>query len=189
MEIPVTIISCGAGTSASTFLGNKFPEPSGTPFVHAFAQEGIIVLDEFTSLESTVAQVANAALANSELNSTIGTFKRDPNCIIIATSNTFGHGADRVYVANNQLCASTISRFTCGVIEVDYSREYESQYAKEVCEYVWKLRRIVESNGIRKVVSTRDIINASILKDAGMPASDWKDAITANWSKDEKALV
>ena len=33
---------------------------------------------------------------------------------------------------NNQLDASTIDRFVGAIIEVDYSKEYESQYDTEV---------------------------------------------------------
>lgn len=186
LDLPVTIIPCGAGTSATTFLGYKYPEREGTPFVGAFAKPGIIVLDEFTALESQVAQVANAALANNELTSTIGTFQRHPDCTIIATSNTFGHGADRTYVSNNQLDASTIDRFACGIVETDYSHEYEEQYDKEVVLYVNSLRNIIDKNGLRKIASTRAIINACKLKEAGL---SWKESITTGWSKDEKALL
>jgi hypothetical protein len=185
-QVPVTVIPCGAGTSATTFLGYKYPEREGTPFVHAFAQEGIIVLDEFTSLEAQVAQIVNGALANNELTSTIGTFQRHENCIIIATSNTFGNGADRMYVSNNQLDASTIDRFAGGIIEIDYSKEYESQYDMEVVRYVWHMRDMINKHGLRKVASTRSIIAGCKHKAAGL---DWKAALTPNWTKDEKALL
>lgn len=186
LELPVTVIPCGAGTSSTTFLGYKYPEREGTPFVGAFAQPGIIVLDEFTALEAQVAQVANAALANNELVSTIGTIQRHPDCIIICTSNTYGHGADRMYVSNNQLDAATIDRFAGTVIEITYSKEYESQYDPEVVKYVWNLRDIIARNGLRKIASTRSIINGCLLKAGGM---NWKEMLTTNWSKDEKALL
>lgn len=186
IELPVTIIPCGAGTSATTFLGYKYPEREATPFVGAFAQAGIIVLDEFTALEAQVAQVANAALANNELVSTSGTIQRHPDCIIICTSNTFGHGADRMYVSNNQLDASTTDRFAGTIIEIDYSKEYESQYDPEVVKYVWHLRDIITRNGLRKIASTRLIINGCLLKAGGM---NWKEMLTTNWTKDEKALL
>lgn len=186
LELPVTVIPCGAGTSSTTFLGYKYPEREGTPFVGAFAQPGIIVLDEFTALEAQVAQVANAALANNELVSTSGTIQRHPDCIIICTSNTFGHGADRMYVSNNQLDASTTDRFAGTIIEIDYSKEYESQYDAEVVKYVWHIRDIIARNGLRKIASTRLIINGCLLKAGGM---NWKEMLTTNWSKDEKALL
>lgn len=186
LEQPVTIVPCGAGTSATTFNGYKYPEREATPFVGAFAKAGIIVLDEFTALEAQVAQVVNSALANNELNSTTGTSQRHPDCVIIATSNTFGHGADRMYVSNNQLDASTIDRFACGIVEIDYSHEYEKQYDEEVVLYVNQLRNIIDRNGLRKIASTRSVINACLLKNAGI---NWREKLTTNWSKDEKALL
>jgi hypothetical protein len=186
LEWPVTVIPCGAGTSATTFLGYKYPDREGTPFVHAFSQQGIIILDEFTALEAQVAQIVNGALANNELSATTGTVKRHPDCVIIATSNTFGNGGDRQYVANNQLDASTIDRFAGGMIEIDYSKEYESRFNSDVCKYVWHMRDVINKNGLRKIASTRGIINASLLKEAGL---NWKESLTVNWSKDEKALL
>ncbi|HAH24970.1 MAG TPA: hypothetical protein DCL77_14650 [Prolixibacteraceae bacterium] len=187
LDLPVTIIPCGAGASATTFLGYKYPERESTPFVGAFTQEGIIVLDEFTALEPQVAQIINGALANGELTATTGTFKRHENCIIIGTSNTFGNGADRMYVSNNQLDSSTINRFAGGIIKVDYSKEYESQFDTEVVNYVWKLRDIITKNSLRIVASTREIQAACLLKAAGMP--NWKETLTITWTKDEKALI
>ena len=186
LDLPVTLISCGAGTSATTFLGYKYPEREATPFVNAFSQPGIIVLDEFTSLEDQVAQVANSALANNQLNATTGTFTRDPDCIIIATSNTYGFGGDRTYTANNQLDGATIDRFACGFIDVDYSSEYENKYDLEVVRYVRKMRKVIETNGMRKIASTRSIINASMLKKAGL---NWKQSLTVNWATDEKVHI
>lgn len=186
LDLPVTVIPCGAGTSSTTFLGYKYPTREATPFVGAFPKAGIIVLDEFTALEAQVAQVANAALANNELTSTVGTFQRHPDCIIIATSNTFGNGADRIYVSNNQLDGATNDRFANGIIQMDYSAEYENQYDPEVVKYVRHLREVVNRNGLRKIVSTRGIINGSLLKAGGL---NWKESFTTSWSKDEKALI
>lgn len=99
-----------------------------------------------TALDPSVAQVINAALANGEIETTTGTVLRHPECIIIATSNTFGNGADRQYVANNQLDASTIDRFTGAIIEVNYSVKYESQFDHEVVDYIYLLRNCIKIN-------------------------------------------
>lgn len=186
LNIPCTVIPCGAGTSATTFLGYKYPEREATPFVGAFAQAGIIVLDEFPTLEAPVAQVVNSALGNNILTATTGTFKRDPDCIIIVTANTVGTGANRQYVSNNQLDSSTLDRFSTNFIEVDYSAEYEEQYDAEVLKYIRHLRGVVTRNGLRQIVSTRSLIGACMDKAGG---EDWKEALTTNWSQDEKKLI
>ena len=114
MDLPYLCISCGIGTSATEFIGYKYPTREATRFGEFYAKPSIILIDEITALDPAVAQILNAALANDEIETTTGLVHRHPKCIIIATSNTFGFGCDRQYVANNQLDASTIDRFVGG---------------------------------------------------------------------------
>lgn len=157
LNLPYLCISCGIGTSATEFIGYKYPSRESTKFAEYYAKPSVILIDEMTALDPCVAQILNAALANDEIETTTGLVHRNPNCIIIATSNTFGLGADRQYVANNQLDASTIDRFIGGIIEIDYSTSYEEKYDKEVVEYVNSLRDIIKNNSLRRIASTRMI--------------------------------
>lgn len=184
MEIPYLCISCGIGTSATEFIGYKYPNREATRFGEFYSKPSIILIDEMTALDPAVAQILNAALANDEIETTTGLVRRHPNCIIIATSNTFGFGCDRQYVANNQLDASTIDRFIGGIIEVTYSAKYESQYDTEVVEYVNMLREFAKKTDLRKVLSTRMIQAGHTLKYNHY--LDWKDRLIVNWSDTEK---
>lgn len=187
LDIPYLCISCGIGTSATEFTGYKYPTREATKFAEFYAKKSIILIDEMTALDPSVAQVINAALANGEIETTTGTVLRHPECIIIATSNTFGNGADRQYVANNQLDASTIDRFTGAIIEVNYSVKYESQFDHEVVDYIYLLRNCIKINSLRRIASTRMIQAAEKMKKVGM--SDWKDMLIINWSDTEKNIV
>lgn len=187
LGMPYLCISCGIGTSATEFTGYKYPTREATKFAEFYAQKSIILIDEMTALDPSVAQVINAALANDEIETTTGTVHRHPECIIVATSNTFGNGADRQYVANNQLDASTIDRFIGAIIEVNYSEEYESQYDAEVVDYVRVLRKIIKINTLRRIASTRMIQAGQKMKKAGI--SDWKNLLIINWSDTEKQIV
>lgn len=187
LDIPYLCISCGIGTSATEFTGYKYPTREATKFAEFYAKKSIILIDEMTALDPSVAQVINAALANGEIETTTGTVLRHPECIIIATSNTFGNGADRQYVANNQLDASTIDRFTGAIIEVNYSVKYESQFDQEVVDYIYLLRNCIKTNSLRRIASTRMIQAAEKMKKVGM--LDWKDMLIINWSDTEKNIV
>lgn len=187
LDVPYLCISCGIGTSATEFVGYKYPERESTKFAEYYAKKSIILIDEMTALDPAVAQVLNAALANDEIETTTGLVHRNPECVIIATSNTFGNGADRQYVANNQLDSSTIDRFVGGIIEVNYSAEYENQFDKEVVEYVRLLRTCIKQNSLRRIASTRMIQAAHRMKQNGI--SDWKDLLIINWSESEKSIV
>lgn len=184
LDLPYLCISCGIGTSATEFIGYKYPTREATRFGEFYGKPSVILIDEITSLDPSIAQILNSALANDEIETTTGLVSRHRDCIIIATSNTFGFGCDRQYVANNQLDASTIDRFVGGILEVTYSSEYESKYDKEVVEYANTLRRFVKETGVRKVVSTRLIKTGHKLKMACF--TDWKDLLLTNWSENEK---
>ena len=187
LNLPYLCISCGIGTSATEFLGYKYPTRESTKFAEYYAKPSIILIDEMTALDPAVGQVLNAALANDEIETTTGLVSRNPECIIIATSNTFGSGASRQYVANNQLDASTIDRFIGGIIEVDYSVDYESQYDADVVNYVWKLRECIKACNIRRIASTRMIQSGTRMKKAYF--KNWKDMLICNWTDTEREMV
>lgn len=187
LDIPYLCISCGIGTSATEFIGYKYPNRESTKFAEYYAKPSIILIDEMTALDPAVGQVLNAALANGEIETTTGLVCRHPECIIIATSNTFGNGASRQYVANNQLDASTIDRFIGGIIEVNYSVAYESQYDTDVVNYVWKLREIIKECNLRRIASTRMIQSGHVMKKAYF--KNWKDMLITNWTDSEKEMV
>ena len=187
LKTDIHIISCGLGTSSAEFIGYKYPERASTKFADFYGRRSVILLDEFTALDPSVAQIANSALANGLLLTTTGEIIRHEKNLIIATSNTFGQGANRQYVANNQLDASTIDRFMGGILQVGYSKEYEKQYDDEVCEYVWMLRKVIKKNDLRRLASTRMIIEGSKLKEYGI--EDWKEFLIVNWNKEEKELI
>lgn len=184
MQLPYLCISCGIGTSATEFIGYKYPTRESTRFGEYYAKPSIILIDEMTALDPAVAQILNAALANDEIETTTGLVQRHPECVIIATSNTFGFGCDRQYVANNQLDASTIDRFIGGIVEVTYSAKYESRYDSEVVEYVNTLRTFVKDTSLRKVLSTRMIQAGHNLKYHHF--LDWKRRLIINWSDNER---
>ena len=178
LELPCTILSCNAGTSPAEIVGYQYPQPRPSPVSRAIGQPGIIVLDEITMLDPSVAAVANALLANGELETSTGHVLRHAENIIIATANTVGSGADRQYCGNMQLDAATLDRFACGFVRVDYSAKFEAQFAANVRRYVQQLREQVKASGIRQVVSTRSVINAAKLAAAGM---DWKAQLVEQW--------
>lgn len=187
LGLPYLCISCGIGTSSTEFIGYKYPTRESTKFAEYYSKPSVILLDEFTALDPAVAQICNAALANDEIETTTGTVYRDPNCIIVATSNTFGGGASRQYVANNQLDASTIDRFVGGIIEVSYSELYESRYDSEVVNYVKDLRNIIKTYDFRRIASTRMIQAGCALKKVYV--KDWKEQLIINWSNEERRVV
>lgn len=187
LDVGLHVISCGLGTSASEFIGYKYPARETTAFAEFYARPSIILLDEFTALDPAVAQISNSALANGFIMTTNGKVERHPDCIIVATSNTFGQGASRQYVANNQLDASTIDRFVGGILEMNYSETFEKQYDSEVYTFVKKVRLVITNNALRRVASTRMLQEGCKLKANNL--SNWKYRLVTNWTKSELDLL
>lgn len=142
-----------------------------TPFRRAFEHGGVWIADEIDAWDASALLAANAALANG-----FATFpdrqepvRRHENFRMIATANTFGKGADRVYVGRNSLDAASLDRFA--VVEVDYDFNIESRLAGDQldwCMYVRNVRKRVEEKNIRHVVSTRAIMNGAAALRAGL---------------------
>lgn len=188
------LVSCSVGTSPAKFVGRMYPEPKPTHFGRVYEEQSVIVVDEFTALDPAVAQALNAALANDMMEITTETakdktdvVKRHKDCIIIGTSNTFGTGASPTYNANNQLDASTRDRFQGGIIEVDYSAAYESQFDTAVVNFVWAVRECIKKNNLARIASTRMIQAGVKLKKYGF--EDWTGRLLTDWTVKELKLL
>ena len=187
LGVPCYVLSCSKDTDPCQIQGRRYPEAEEAAFAKFYESPSILVLDEFTSIEADTAMLLNAALANGQFEtSTKRVCKRHPDCVIVATSNTLGLGGDALYNGNQRLDASTRDRFACGFLAVDYSKEYEARFDPEVVAYANTLREVIKRCDLQQICSTRSIINAHALKQAGL---DWRSAMTSTWTKEELTLL
>lgn len=83
-----------------------------TPFVTAFRDGGVCLLDELDRYDTKALTALNAALANGEMVLDNGeVIKRHPDFICVGAANTFGMGGSSDFTAAERLDLSTISRF------------------------------------------------------------------------------
>lgn len=148
-----------------------------TAFRMAFEHGGVWVADEIDAWDAAALLAANSALANG-----VCTFPdsdkpvaRHPNFRVIGTANTFGHGADRVYVGRNELDAATLDRFA--TIDMDYDTKLEAALSinADWLNRVQSVRQSVRSHSIRHVVSTRAIIKGQEALAVGLPLKTVED--------------
>lgn len=144
-------------------------------FREAFENGGVWIADEIDAWDAGALLTMNSALANGYcvFPDSPKPVYRHPDFRMIATANTYGHGADRVYVGRNQLDAASLDRF--GMITIDYDTELERLFCNGNSEwlvYVWKIRKAVDKARIRHVVSSRAIIMGSAALAAGLPRKD-----------------
>jgi cobaltochelatase CobS len=150
-----------------------------TAYRNAFEHGGVWCADEIDAWDASALLVANSGLANglAQFPDSEAPIRRHADFRAVATANTFGIGADRVYVGRNELDAASLDRFA--VIEVGYDLSLERMFAGSQdawLERVWDVRRVVQDKKIRHVVSTRAIrFGAEALADG----DDWGDVEAA----------
>ncbi len=164
-----------------------------TPFRQAFEFGGVWVADEIDAWDASALLTANSALANGyasfpDRETPIG---RSSSFRMVATANTFGTGANRVYVGRNELDAASLDRFA--VIEIDYDTSLEEQLSNGNPRWlrrVWEIRNKVQEKNIRHVVSTRAIIFGSEALQAGFNQSDVENMyVYKGMSKNDREKV
>lgn len=195
----LTVVSCSAGMSEAQLLGRLLPLGANgsfkyveSPFMKAYANGGVILLDEMDAADANLLLVINAALANGGIEiearaaSGLDTLvHRHPETVILAAANTWGGGADTQYVGRGALDVSTLDRFYR--LAVDYDTRLERQLASlVVVERVQTLRMHARNAKLRRVVSTRMIVRVEAAMRAGLSHNDAMQDELASWSKDER---
>jgi cobaltochelatase CobS len=91
-----------------------------------------------------------------------------PQFHFIAAANTYGRGADRLYIGRNQLDASTLDRFC--TLTWDYDETLERSLAGDDawCAYVQAARAACSDLKIRHVISPRATYSGAIHRAAGL---------------------
>jgi hypothetical protein len=156
----------GTRTPNMTKGTNEF---QASPFLEAFETGGVALLDELDAANPNALLALNSALANGYVSvplrkgNTKAVMHKDFVCI--ATANTYGTGANRQYVGRNQLDEASLDRFRIGTVECDYDPIVEESLCpyEELRNALQRVRRNLNDNGIRRIVSTRFMKDAYIM--------------------------
>jgi hypothetical protein len=93
-------------------------------FRKAFEHGGLFLFGETDGSMPGALLAFNTALANDWMDFPDGVVRKHPNFRVVADANTFGTGADRLYVGRNQLDAASLDRYA--VIEWTYDEALEA---------------------------------------------------------------
>ncbi len=178
LQLPFNITSTITDTHELIGFVDGHGRYHDTPFRNAYEKGGVWIADEIDAWEANALLTANSALANGYCNfpDHAEPVARHADFRMIATANTFGTGADRLYVGRNELDAASLDRFA--TIDVDYDLTLERMFAAgrdEWLERVWHVRKIVNEMKIRHVVSSRAIAMGAAALAIGL---DWDDVET-----------
>lgn len=166
-----------------------------TQFREAYEHGGVFLFDEIDASDPDALTTFNAGLAGEECDFPDGMVKRHKDFIAIAAGNTYGRGADRMYVGRNQLDAATLDRFE--VFDVDYDENLERALAgdSQWVDYVQRVRRAVEYEKVRHIVSPRASIRGAAMLARGMDravvenATVWKGMAPETRTRIETRMV
>jgi cobaltochelatase CobS len=204
LQLPFGFISLSAGVTETHLLGRVLPKADGswghvpTRFIEVYEGGGVFLLDEVDGADANVMVAINAALANGLLcNPVTGQVHvRHKDCYILAAGNTWGRGGDTQYVGRNQLDAATLDRFVLSTIRVTYDRDLERDLARgalseaqadELLAWVDTLRTRIAEHRLRRIASTRLVVNGVAAMRQGRNLSDVKTRYFQDWSADELA--
>lgn len=185
-----------------------------TAFRKAFEFGGLFLFGETDASMPGALLAFNTGLANNWMDFPDGVVQKHPDFRVVADANTFGTGADRLYVGRNKLDAASLDRYA--VIEWDYDEALEASFvgapAPKGCPVpqsikplsqgeaqaqavnwlarVQAVRRAVNELKVLHVVSPRATINGAKLLAAGWSWSDTEEAVVwKGLDKDTKAKV
>lgn len=194
--------NCSGGMTEGDIVGRLIPTgQNGTmeyvpsEFVISFTTGRLHTMEEFDAGDENVLLKANSAVANGFMviphpDPAKRLITRHPNFRLVANANTWGSGANAVYCGRNQLDAATIDRFAGGVFQVDYNTDLELAIGEPMLVlWAWQVRKAVRDHGIRRVVSTRLIVNGTIRLKAGATLRQVQDSFFLPWSDAEIAKV
>ena len=171
-------VQVGPQTSKADLYG--FMSASGqyirTPFRDAFEHGGLLLMDELDAGNPGVLTGINAILANTFCGFPDGVIEKHPDFFCIAACNTFGNGADRLYVGRLQLDAATSDRFVDYVW--DYDHAIEHAIATENPGWVQRVHALRDAAAklkLRVVISTRAVVSGCAYLAGGMSIRETLD--------------
>lgn len=201
--------SFGPMTSKSDLFGYK--DAAGnyheTDLVRLAHSGGVYLGDEFDAGNAGVATYTNMLTScqpGEEFSTPIGMKAKHADFCFLAGLNTYGMGANRVYVGRNQQNGATMDRFV--VIDWDYDDGLEASFVgvskrspkfdldaggimstEDWLTYVRKVRDVCAKQGVRHIVSPRATIHGVKLFSAGIGRTHVEEMVI--WKGLEQAQV
>jgi len=161
-----------------------------TEFYKAFKDGGMFFLDEIDASSPEALIILNSAIANRYFDFPIGRIEANKDFRVVCAGNTYGTGADMVYVGRNVLDGATLDRFV--VLNFDYDEQVERQlaYDEELYLFIKDLRQAINDSNLRYIVSMRALINATKLLEIGIDKQTiLKTTIIKNMQIDDLNMI
>ena len=192
LGLPFYAVPLGPQTSKSDLLGftNGAGQYVRTLLRDAFERGGVILLDEIDAANPAVLTIINDMLANDEAGFADGMVNRHADCHFLSAANTYGLGADRIYVGRAQLDAATLDRWVKVPWDYDWSFTRLLAGNDAFTSRVQALSEEAAKLAMRVVIGPRAAIHGAKLLAAGFTPEQAEAAtIWSGMSKDDAAKL
>ena len=196
--LPFYGISCSVGMSEAQLSGYLLPSGKGgqfeywaSLFVKAYTEGGLFLFDEIDASDGNTMTFMNAALSNKKMfvaqRLEGQVVEQHPDFVCAAAANTYGLGADDMYVGRNQLDEATLRRFRTGMVKVDYDPVVEEKIVNpKVLEFGRKIRVVIREHGFQKTMSTGEMLDMSKMVEAyNWDEKQFCEGFFSSWTQDE----
>ena len=200
LDLPFDSRSVSIGMSESQLAGWLVPQDGGafgyrrSSFIQFYEEGGVFLLDEIDAGDPNTLVFINTALSNNyiavpnRVDNPRATRHEDFVCI--AAANTYGTGADRMFVGRNQLDEATLDRFRVGTVEMDYDPIVERSIVRgDILDWGLKMRASVRGAKLRRTVSTRFLRDMTLMAESSPEhfgsQKEWKTTLISGWTIDE----
>lgn len=177
LSLPFYAISVGMQTTKSDLLG--YMDANGrhvrSLLREAYENGGIFLMDEIDAGNGNTTTIMNAALSNGFCAFPDGMVRKHKDFIFIAAGNTYGRGADRVYVGRNPIDGATLDRFAVLNFEYDETFEMDLSPNKSWCAHVQKIRNVIFDLKEKVIISPRASIHGSVALTNGFCQAEVED--------------
>ena len=144
-----------------------------TPFREAFEHGGVYVFDEVDGSDNSALLALNAALANGRASFPDRAVDRHPDCVIIATANTWGLGGTAEYVGRSKIDAAFLDRFGVRLLwSYDVALEIAISGNPDFARRVQAARERARAAGLKVLISPRATMAGAALIAGGMTADE-----------------
>ena len=154
-------VSCGPATDQWELVGHLSPDGRYIPGkIRKVVEEGgVLMLDEIDNADPSVLTTLNSIIAKQggSVSFPDGMVEKHPRFVCVAGANTYGRGADRMYVGRNKIDAATLDRFGFQPFDYDEAAEYDWAGTDQDrwVGYVQAVRHAAQDRKMEVVISPR----------------------------------
>ena len=189
LDLPFYALSVGPMTTQSQIMGsyNGHGEYVSSMFRKAYEAGGVFLFDEIDAANATVLTCMNQGTSADECAFPDAMVKKHKDFVCLAAANTYGRGADRIFVGRNQLDGATLDRFP--ILEWNYDEGLELEISGDAdwTKHVQQLRASAEKMKVRHIISPRASIVGAQMLAAGMKKSFVEESVI--WKGLDSATV